>query len=325
MKAIFILAASLTPCVWCAAQDADVEQLMAQKNQAVQEQIANVSASLHQPGGIDTRSNVEAFRELQNLKNLAPDQGELVKQIAIFAATDSDEEQQPLVAVVILGWLQLPPKITIRTLAPYLDTKNAQLHSFLYDIFRGLDNADSAEWGAVNYKEYLDYVRASVNRGEEIPAPFIKYIYERSPGRALLVFAKGTANVSAQLQAIRTGVEARQEGRELTEQERAEIAQVRAESQREGQERREIVLAEHIISHALWLKKHGFDEQFHEALPEAVEELKKLAKHDEWWAKLYVAYIMRQNLVLRHDHTLRQLAEDENEFVSQAAKAARGQ
>jgi hypothetical protein len=119
---------------------------------------------------------------------------------------------------------------------------------------------------------------------------------------------------------MRANLEARQEGRELTEQERAGIRQVGAESQEEGQERRNVVLAEHIISNALWLKKYRFDERFHEALPEAVEELTKLAQ-GEWWAKLYVIYIMRENLVLRQDHILRRLAEDENELVREAAKS----
>jgi hypothetical protein len=171
----------------------------------------------------------------------------------------------------------------------------------------------------VNYKEYLEYVSGSVNRGEEIPAPFIKYIYERSPGQALLVFAKGTRNVAAQLQAIRKGLDARQQGREPTEQERGEIRQIQAKSKQEGRERRQILLAEHIISDAIWLHKHGFIVRFNEALPEAMDGLKKLANHEEWWARLYVVYIMRQNPALRHDDTLRQLAEDENPLVSEAA------
>ena len=74
---------------------------------------------------------------------------------------------------------------------------------------------------------------------------------------------------------------------------------------------------------ALWLKKHGFDERFQATMPEAMAELEKLAKHEEWWARMYVVYIMRQNLVLRRDHILRQLAEDENDLVSEAAKSAR--
>jgi hypothetical protein len=319
MKAALILAASLTPCAWCAGQDTDVEVLIAQKNQAVQEQIAKVYASLHQPGGIDTGSNVEAFRQLQELKDVAPDQSELVRQLAIFAVTPGDE-QQPLAAVVILGWLRIPPKVTIRVLAPYLDTDDPTLHSFLYDIFHGLDRAGSGPFKSVNYYDYLEYVRGQMNRKEEIPGPFIKYIYERSPAQALAVFRHATVNVSEYLQLLNRSVEARQQGGVPTEEERQEIRRIQAEREQDGKERREILLAEHIISNALWLKKRGFDERFHQALPEAMEELKRLAKSKHWWARMYVVYIMRQNLVLRYDLTLRQLAEDGNQLVREAAR-----
>jgi hypothetical protein len=127
--------------------------------------------------------------------------------------------------------MQIPSRNTIRALAPYLDAKNPQLRSFVLDFFHGLDKADSAESGAVNYKEYLSYVRWSTNRDEEIPTPFITYIYERSPGRALLVFAKGTVDLSAQLKANCTNEQTRQERRELTEQQRRYIRQMQAEKQ----------------------------------------------------------------------------------------------
>jgi len=322
MKAVLILAASLAPCAWCAAQDADVEQLMAQKSQAVQEQIARVYTALHQPGGIDTGSNVEAFRELQALKGTVADQGELVKQIAIFAATPTEDEQQPLVAVVILGWLQITPKITIRALAPYLDTKNPQLHSFLYDIFHGLDNADPSDRGAVNYCHYLEYVRWLFHHDQEVPAPFVKYIYERSPGRALLVFAyaSGSRDVVARLQLMRKTFEARQQGKELEPQE-VTAQQLEEREKVRSRARRQIELAEHIVSNAIWLDKHGYIVRFQKALPEAKEALATLAE-GEWWARLYVAEIMRQHRELRQPDVLRQLSEDGNDLVSKAAKAA---
>ena len=84
-------------------------------------------------------------------------------------------------------------------------------------------------------------------------------------------------------------------------------------------ERREIELAEHIISNAIWLNKNGFTDRFQAALPEANEQLDKLAK-GEWWAKLYVIYVMRQNPSMLRDTVLRNLADDENKLVSEAAK-----
>jgi len=321
MKLVLVLAVSLATCAYCSAQEADVELLMAHNmDPVVQEQISRTHAALGLTH-FELDGNVKAFEELQKLKDVVADKGELVKQLAIFAATAAGDEQRPLAAVVILSRLQIPPKVTIRVLAPYLDTDDPTLHSFLYDIFHGLDHANSGPFVCANYYDYLEYVRRQVNRNEEIPGPFIKYIYERSPGQALAVFRSATVDVSDYIQAINTSVEAAQQGRAPTEQERKEIRQIQAERQRDGQERREILLAEHIISNAIWLHKRGFNERFQAALPDAMSELDKLAKHEEWWARLYVVYIMRQNPPLLRDKVLRQLGEDSNALVSEAAES----
>jgi hypothetical protein len=292
---------------------------MADVNPVVQEQIATTYAALGRTH-LELDGNVKAFEELQKLKDTVTDDGELVKQMAIFSASPG-REQQPLEAVVMLGHLRIPHQDTIRVLAPYLDTTDSRLHSFLYDIFRGLDRADAGPFVSTNYHDYLEYVRGQINRKEEIPAPFIRYIYERAPEQALAVFRHATVDVSDHIQAIKTSVEAAQQGRGPTGQEREDIRQLQAERKRDGQKRREILLAEHIISNALWLKSKKFNERFQAALPEVMEELQKLAEHEEWWARMYVVYIMRQNHVLLQDHILRQLAEDENELVREAAKS----
>jgi hypothetical protein len=229
---------------------------------------------------------------------------------------------QPLIAGAILHYLQIPSRVTIRTLAPYLDATNPELRSFVRDWFRGHDNADAGLLGAVNYNDYLDYVRGSVNRGEELPAPFIKYIYERSPGRALMVFAEGTANVSGHLKALRMNFEAHQQGRALTEEEREQIRQIQAKKKIEGRGRRQILLVAHIVGNAIWLHKNAYIVRFQKALPEANEALAMLAEHGDWWARFYVAHLMRRNRVLRQEHIMRQLAEDGNPLVREAVGAA---
>jgi hypothetical protein len=318
MKSLLILAISLAPCTYCAAENEDVQHLLAQIDPAVQEQIALTYDALRLKN-FELDRNVEAFRKLQELKDLALDQSELVKQLAIFAAGPGDE-QRPLSTFVILVRLELPPKVIIRVLAPYLDADHPTLRSFVREWFHSQDSADSFEFKPANYKAYAEYVRRQVNRNEEIPGPFIKYIYERSPGQALLLFRSATVDVSEYTQVLNKSVEAAQQGRAPTEQEREEIREIQTERQRDGQERRETLLAEHIVSNAIWLKKNKFDERFQTALPEAMAELEKLAKHKEWWARMYVVYIMRQNPMLLKDKILRQLAEDSNAIVSEATK-----
>jgi hypothetical protein len=318
MQLTLSLAISLATCGYCAAQEADIERLLAQKDPAIQEQIATLYEALTSYN-VEPHENMRAFQERQKLMNSVADQGELVKQLVIFAATPTEDEGRPLIAYLILNSLRIPSHITIHVLAPYLDTNDNKLRAFVLDFFHGLDRADSGPFECVNYKDYLEYVRGKVSRNEEVSATFINYIYERSPGQALHVFRVATVDVGDYMRILRRSVEAAQQGRAPTAEERKEVRQVQAERQQEGQERREIVLAEHIISNAIWLHKREFKERFHAALPEAMEELKKLAKSKHWWARLYVVYIMRQNQVLLHDYTLRQLAEDENKLVSEVA------
>jgi hypothetical protein len=156
----------------------------------------------------------------------------------------------------------------------------------------------------VNYGDYRRYVGWKADHQEDVPGGFIKYIYDRSPGQALLVFAGAFSNsdIAARLP--------------------AEAKAADGQKQMKHMSWRDIELAEHIVSNAIWLQKNGFNDRFQAVLPEATDDLTKLAKHDQWWARLYVAEIMRQHRELRLPDVLQQLSTDSNELVSEAAKSA---
>jgi hypothetical protein len=228
---------------------------------------------------------------------------------------------------MILHSLHLPPSVPIRVLAPYLDTNNPQLRSFVRDWFQGHDNAGPgvSPLRPVNYEDYRDFVLRQVNRNEEVPAPFVEYIYERHPGKALLVFAYASrrATVVPKLQELRKKLEDTPQQREKTDAEilpqREKKRQNEMLRQREKEQLSEILLAEHIVSNAIWLKENDFAEQYSKAMPEATAELVKLAKHKQWWVRLYVAEMMRRHAGLREPSVLKQLASDNNQLVAKAA------
>jgi hypothetical protein len=303
----------------------DVEKLVAKSDPAFQAQIKKIVDALHQPR-VDPEDNLDAIREAQTYKKLAHDKDQLVEQLAIYVATTEDEDfTHDVIVLVILDYLKLSPNVPIRVLAPHLENENRQVGNFARGWLSAHDGTALASPKApltpVDYEEYEEYVSRKLGRGEEAPAGFVRYIYERSPGQALLVFAYANqhGNVSARLQAIGKAIEARQQGKE-PEAQNATGEQSEVTRQARVRDRREIQLSEHIISNAIWLEENGFAERFQAALPEAMAELEKLAKHEEWWARLYVVYIMRQNQVLLKDDILRQLAEDENQIVRKAAK-----
>src|SRR3990172_8389184 len=297
------------------ARDRGVEWLIAESDPGFQEQIKRAySAFFEGPAivasGIEFKSNCGGFLAIEALKDLTNDKDEIVKQLAIFTVTTTSEEDTHVMgARLILDFLDLPPSVPIRVLAPYLDTENPQLRLFARSWFQYHDSSSRTHGlpplGSVNYYDYMSYVRSRISRGEEIPAAFIEFIYERHPGKALLVFAYANqaGDVVAQLHDIRKHLEAARQGQEKTpeeiHQQREEKRQHEIRKQGAKIERSEILLAEHIVSNAIWLNKNGFAEQFQKALPEATAELAKLAKHKEWWARLYVAWIMRQHPELR--------------------------
>jgi hypothetical protein len=267
----------------------NVEGILAQSEPTIQDQIKRVDDALSEQPELDLRSNVAALQEVQLLKNSVADKGEIVKQLAIFAATPTDDEGRPLMALGIMHLLDLPPKIVIRVLAPYLNADNMNLRSFVRDWFQGHDNAAAPGPGLpplqpVNYEDYMNYVRGLLNLRQQVPTAFVEYIYERSPDRALLVFYYGSKQV----------------GRPS-----------------------DILWGEHVVSNALWLKENGFEERYQKALPEAATELAKLSKYDEWWARLYVVEIMRRYPELRQVAVIEQLRKDGNAFVSKGAKSVK--
>jgi hypothetical protein len=225
--------------------------------------------------------NCEGLQELEKLDGLSNDKGELVKQLATFVATERHEEdQQVIVALMFLDFLDLPPSVPIRVLAPYLNTDNVPLRQFVVSWFQHLDKASNLPLKPGNYQDYAIYVRSRITKNETIPDAFVNYLYDQMPDRALIVFYFGHGP---------------------------------------PQKPNDILLAEHTVSNALWLKENEFDAQFQKVLPEANAELAKLARHEEWWVRLYVAKMMGRHLELRQDDVIDVLAKDKNSLVAKAA------
>jgi hypothetical protein len=297
-----------------AAAQTATEKLLAESDAAIQAQIGAV---------FDAKSEIEAFQHTQALKGLARDKAELVKQLAIFEATSSRKhEMHVLMTLIILGRLDVQPSTSFRTLAPYLDSENEGLREFAEEWFQGYSGAASDD----PLEAYASYIGGQLARGEEVPAALIEHMHQRlPPERVLLIFIRASRSpvAAAQIKAINKRVEARRQGREISQQEKEEELRREKVQRQRGEERREILLAEHLVSSAIWLKKNGFGEEFVKLKPEAREQLAKLSGNEHWWARLYVAEIMGRHFSLRLPEVLDKLSEDENALVREAAKAAK--
>lgn len=297
-----------------AVAQTDAENLLAESDAAIQAQIGVV---------FDAKSEVEAFQHTHALKALAKDKAELVKQLAIFEATSSRRhEMHVLITLIILDRLDIRPSTTLRTLAPLLDSENERLREFAEEWFQGFDELSDDD----PLEAYSSYIGGQLARSREVPAALIEHIHQQlPPERALLIYLRASRApaAAANIQAVTTRMEANRQGRELTEQEKQQEQQREQVQQQRVEERREILLTEHLVTSAIWLKENAFGEEFMEIKPEAMEQLTKLSSHRHWWARLYVAEIMGRHFSLRLPEVLDKLSEDENALVSRAAKAAK--
>jgi hypothetical protein len=303
----------------------DTRSLVAEADPTIQSQIANIYTPLMTG---ERESQCGSLVELQRLLDKSEDKAKFVKQMAIYAAIGPGSEgSHVLLSAFDLSRLELSSSVTIRVLAPYVDSDDENVQEFAEILLNSYGGAQGRPpLGSVNYHEYMEYIRAQFARREEIPAGFIKYIYERNPGKALLAFAyaDGVDNTIAQIQGIREAMEARQEGREPTADELRQREESKRLNQLRGhrtmQQRREVIWAEHAVSNAIWLRENKFPDPDDRASYAANTQLKLLSEMD-WWARLYVVYIMRRHPELRRDGVLKELAEDQHELVREMAQA----
>ncbi|MEX2171117.1 MAG: hypothetical protein WD851_17490 [Pirellulales bacterium] len=339
MRTQLHLVAFLAICVPCSAQRTSVEQLLTQSEPPIQERIGKILDALNQ-SRVDPPSNIAALREAFALTESGVDSFEIVKQVAIFAASPATREGRPFEARTVLELLNLPPKIIIRVLAPYIDAENPQLRSFVRNWFQSHDSCGSGAFETVNFGDYKDYVQVMLNIHQEVPTAFVEYLYERSPGQALIVFYNANPERRAEtIERIREAQEKleadRRQNLEANEQQVDDIDQDEARRQREekrkqekerewvSEQRKEILLAEHIVSDAIWLKQKKFEVEFLKAVPAAKSQLINLADRDQWWARLYVAEIMRRHPEFRHPPAAQRLSTDANPLVKKAADWAK--
>lgn len=310
MRQLIVIAICWATCAPCTGQD-----LLDEAELPIQAQLEKVVKAFGTSHRGQWHLNAAAVEELNTLNQSVSDKDEIVKQIAIFAAGKGEE--QPLVARLILDVLQPPPDIIIRTLAPHLEARDEKIRSFVRDWFQFHDQGgpDDDPLKGVNFKDYVKYVRG---QWSNVPAPFVEYIYGRSPERALIVFYR--ADPQDAVAAIKA--EARKVEAARRQSDNADVAIPQKPAVR--QKKRQILLAAHRVSETIWLKKNGFSDEFEKALPEAKERLAELAGRKEWWVRLYVATIMRWNPELRVAEVLEKLSHDGHASVSKTAKSLKG-
>ncbi|MBW3542245.1 MAG: hypothetical protein KY476_18415 [Planctomycetes bacterium] len=167
----------------------------------------------------------------------------------------------------------------VRGLAQFVDAENPILAEFVDDEFSRIDRADAFlvdPLKRTDYSAYSQYIRGCLLQGEAIPEGFSAFIYNRSAGDALLAFVHAHDLTAARF--------------------------------------RRILWAEHLVAGNLWKQEHQFVAE-DRVQPGVAAELEALSKHEQWWARLYVAEILVQHPEFQTPALVERLKDDPHELV----------
>lgn len=207
------------------------------------------------------------------------DRDRLVEQVVWFAAAGATSPETRGVAGRVLARIDRPKEPVVRTLARLLDDPNAAVQAVSREMLQGYE--DQSATRPPDFSVYRAVIEDDVRAKREPQASLVRHMYESDAGAALLTM-------------------------------------VRAYQLRKPEEIKPILWGEHVVSDLMWRRRYGFVEP-RAVDSAAVRELAGMAKHRQWWVRLYVAEIVRANPELGGAEVLQRFAGDGNALVRQAA------
>lgn len=246
-----------------------------------QQQITHVVDSLGDP----SLPFLEKMRAVESIRPWAEDRkSDFFAQVFLFECRQYEQsgnkadERRDLAFILPKKFFDISDQSVLSVLIPNLDSQNERLRKisrdYLDSYFIGQVTAE-----CINYEAFVRYI---AGKKEAPPQGLIRYMYEISPGQAVLTLAL---------------LYREQIGRP---------------------EYRKLVWSEHVIRDATWRLTHGFKDRLEEVKQRVSSELDSLSQHDAWWVRLYVAEIMRQHPELAVDSIAKRLGEDKHELVRKA-------
>lgn len=204
----------------------------------------------------------------------------LVEQ-ALFCVQNAKDKYDKVTGGYILRTLAKEKKgAYVWGILPYIGSNDTKLVSIIKSTLAEVDHTQVL--GIYDFGYYQSALGSLHRKNITPPSVLIQHMFERSPGLAVLCCARVYANNDIETL-------------------------------------KEILWAEHVVSDVLWKQQHGFIKA-NETEPAAMEQLDKLSQHKAWWARLYVAEILRQHPEFKTVDIVKRLESDENELVQQAMK-----
>lgn len=233
----------------------------------------------------DAESGADRGQALGELLALdEPPYHRLVREVVLHSSQAADVKNA-MTGGVILGELKLSDRDLVEAVMPLLGSNLPDEVAAARGALEGVEDRSAGR--RPDFSTYRAILEERIRAKQELPAPFVRYIYEAHPGEALL-------------------------------------AMMRAQQLREPAELKEILWAEHVVSDTLWKQRYGFLAA-ETVEPEAADQLARLAGHPQWWVRLYVVEIMRQHGAFHQAEHVEKLQDDAHELVrARAMEVAQG-
>ncbi len=203
----------------------------------------------------------------------------------VYYSSHAHDTPAAMAAGAIIRELNIPDHAVIEALVPLLGTTDPDLGRSVRSILGGFEGRSAGR--RPDFSAYREIIAERIRSGQEPPNDLVRYIYASDPGEALLTL-------------------------------------MRACQLRQPADLQPLLWAEHVVSDVLWKQRNGFLDSA-EIEPATARELASLARHPAWWARLYVAEVMRQHPAFHQPGLVEQLQRDPHPLVREAAFAVHGE
>ncbi len=226
----------------------------------------------------DSEATQKHLDEMRNLSGRGRDYKKLISQLVLYAIEIENKGNASVIEAML-------PAIVMEQLT----IPNGQVVAALIPYLHSTDAAirrfakemlRSQEGRTAtrppDFSYYHSFLQARGEQGLKVRRELVLYLYETDLGEAVLTIMRATI--------------------------------------RNSQEMKPILWTEHQVSDVLWQWQFSFLRR-DQVTPGAAEALADLVDHPQWWARLYVAEIMRQHPAFRTDELIEALIADPDESV----------
>jgi hypothetical protein len=203
----------------------------------------------------------------------------LIPQLIYYEIHGQRTPEEALIVPSIIKHLGIRNSDIARGLIPLVGKCEPETERAVRGFLRETENRGAAP--SPDFVLYRGYIEYELRNSRELPRDLVLYLTETEPGLALMTL-------------------------------------MRSVIQYDPKQTRPILWAEHQVADVLWKWRHDFLER-DKVEDAAVEALRELSHHPRWWARLYVAEIMRQYPAFRADDLMAALIEDPDPSVTTVA------